>query len=171
MDSDGNKIKIEIKNKIRNFIDYLLDISDLQNLLKDLKIDQNELENEYFFKYIKTENPLELLRMIEFPVKELKKIGSNNIGVNQLYNDYYELIEFIENNRFIHYIISGIFSSGKSFTLNNIIGYNLYLLETGVSETTSHAFIVRNSKDINLYEASLVKNKFGYFFNKTKKIE
>ena len=170
MDSDGNKIKIEIKNKIRNFIDYLLDISDLQNLLKDLKIDQNELENEYFFKYIKTENPLELLRMIEFPVKELKKIGSNNIGVNQLYNDYYELIEFIENNRFIHYIISGIFSSGKSFTLNNIIGYNLYLLETGVSETTSHAFIVRNSKDINLYEASLVKNKFGYFFNKTNKL-
>ena len=170
MDSDGNKIKIEIKNKITNMIDNLLDITDLQDLLKDLKIEQKELENEDFFKYIKTENPLELINVLEFPIKELKKIGFNNLGVNQLNNDYYELTKFIESNKFIHYIISGIFSSGKSFTLNNIIGHNLYLLETGTSETTSHAFIVRNSEEINFYQAVLVKNKFGYFFNKTKKL-
>ena len=170
MDSDGNKIKIAIKNKIINMIDNLLDISDLQDLLKDLKIEKKELENEDFFKYIKTENPLELIYMLEFPIKELKKISFNNLGVNQLNKDFYELTKFIESNKFIHYIISGIFSSGKSFTLNNIIGHNLYLLETGTSETTSHAFIVRNSSEINFYKAGLVKNKFGYFFNKTKKL-
>ena len=68
------------------------------------------------------------------------------------------------------YIILGIFSSGKSFTLNNIIGHNSYMLETGRAETTNHAFVIRNSEKINLYKAALEKTKYGYFFNRKEKL-
>ena len=51
-----------------------------------------------------------------------------------------------------------------------MIGYNYCLLEHGVSDTTSHAFIIRNGKEINLYEAALVKNKYEYVFQKRKKL-
>lgn len=54
--------------------------------------------------------------------------------------------------------------------MNNIIGYNLYLLETGRDETTNHAFIVRYCNEINLYEAHLYKNKVEHFFEKGKKL-
>ena len=44
------------------------------------------------------------------------------------------------------------------------------MLEGGKSETTNHAFIIRNSNDINLYEASLIKNKFDFYFQKGAKL-
>ena len=75
----------------------------------------------------------------------------------------------MKNNQFMHFLISGPYSSGKSFLLNNIIGYNLYLLQTGRSETTNHAFIVRNNNThIKLYEANIIKNNYEYFFEKGK---
>ena len=77
----------------------------------------------------------------------------------------------MENNQFLHFLISGVYSSGKSFLLNNIIGNNLYLLETGRDETTNHAFIVRNNRNyIKLYEAHLIKNRYEYFFEKGKNL-
>ena len=169
MDKDGFIIKNAIKNKIRDSIDKLLDEKYFRDILDDLKISEKEL-NEDFIKFINIENPLNIIHVLDYPIKELKKIGYSNEGVTRLYNDYEDLTNFLENNIFIHYIILGIFSSGKSFTLNNMIGYNLYMLETGRAETTNHAFIIRYSKHINLFNALLEKTKYGYYFKKTEKI-
>ena len=121
-------------------------------------------------KYIITKDPIDIIKLLESPVKELKKIGGNNLGLIQLNKDYDDLINFLQNDQFLHFLISGPYSSGKTFFLNNIIGYNLYLLETGRDETTNHAFIVRYSNEINLYEALLHKNKVEHFFEKGKKL-
>lgn len=169
MDKDGFIIKNAIKNKIRDSIDKLLDEKYFRDILDDLKISKKEL-NEDFIKFINIENPLNIIHVLDYPIKELKKIGYSNEGVTRLYNDYEDLTNFLENNIFIHYIILGIFSSGKSFTLNNMIGYNLYMLETGRAETTNHAFIIRFNKHINLFNALLEKTKYGYYFKKTEKI-
>ena len=133
LDKDGFIIKNAIKNKIRDSIDKLLDEKYFRDILDDLKISEKEL-NEDFIKFINIENPLNIIHVLDYPIKELKKIGYSNEGVTRLYNDYEDLTNFLENNIFIHYIILGIFSSGKSFTLNNMIGYNLYMLETGRAE-------------------------------------
>ena len=169
LDKDGFIIKNAIKNKIRDSIDKLLDEKYFRDILDDLKISEKEL-NEDFIKFVNIENPLNIIHVLDYPIKELKKIGYSNEGVTRLYNDHEDLTNFLENNIFIHYIILGIFSSGKSFTLNNMIGYNLYMLETGRAETTNHAFIIRYSKHINLFNALLEKTKYGYYFKKTEKI-
>ena len=130
MDNDGIIIKNKIKNKIKDSINIFLDDKYFKEILEYLKINEKEL-NEDFIKYINIENPLNIIRILDYPIKELKKIGYSNEGVVTLYNDYEDLTKFLENSIFIHYIILGIYSSGKSFTLNNMIGYNLYMLETG----------------------------------------
>ena len=164
MDEDGNIIKTAIKNKIKILIDEFLDDRDYKKILEYTNIKEEDL-NEDFSKYIKIDEPLNFIQILQSPIKELKTI--NNSGILQLNDDFDELYQFINKNKFVNYIVIGEYSSGKSFTLNNIIGYNLYLLTGGPQETTSHAFIIRNSKFINLYEAVLVKNQFGYYFNKT----
>ena len=171
MDSDGIIIKEAIKKNIKNSIDNFLNDDYLNNLLKILKIDEKELLNINYIKYIYAEKPLNLINMLDIPIKELKNIGITNEGLIKLEKEYNFLIEFINNKMFIHYIFIGAYSSGKSFTLNNMIGgYNYELLETGRKETTKHAFIIRNSKEINLYEAEVEKSKYGYFIKKAKKL-
>ena len=167
MDEDGDIIKTAIKSKIKILIDKFLDDNDFKKILEYTNIKEEDL-NEDFSKYIKIDDPFNFIQILQSPIKELKTI--NNSGILQLNDDFDELYKFINKNKFINYIVIGEYSSGKSFTLNNIIGYNLYLLTGGQEETTSHAFIIRNSKLINLYEADLVKNQFGYYFNKKTKL-
>ena len=103
-------------------------------------------------------------------MKKLNKIGSKNQGIMDLSNGYDDIIRYIENGIFIHYIFFGAYTAGKSFTLNNIIGYNYNLLYCGNGETTRHAFIIRRSNSIKLYRVKLIKSKYGYVFNKTKQL-
>jgi len=166
---DGIKIKNEIKNKIKYLINEYLDDKILIELLNYFNINATELKED-FSKYIITKDPIDVIKLLESPVKELYKIGGSNLGINQLNKDYDNLINFLQNNQFLHFLISGPYSSGKTFLMNNIIGYNLYLLETGRDETTNHAFIIRYSKEINLYKAHLQKNKVEYFFEKGEKL-
>lgn len=166
---DGIKIKNEIKNKIKYLINEYLEDKILIELLNYFNINATELKED-FSKYIITKDPIDVIKLLESPVKELYKIGESNLGISQLNKDYDNLINFLQNNQFLHFLISGPYSSGKTFLMNNIIGYNLYLLETGRDETTNHAFIIRYSNEINLYEAHLQKNKVEYFFEKGKKL-
>ena len=85
-----------------------------------------------------------------------------------MYTNYEALVKNIENFIFIHYLLIGSFSSGKSFTLNNMIGYNYNLLESHEGEVTKHTFIVRNSETINLYKADF--DDKNQYFKKTIKI-
>ena len=169
MDLDGILIKNAIKGKIKELIDRFLNNKEFNSILKYLNISEEKL-NEDFSQYIVIKDPFTFLNTINEPIKELNKIGSDNEGIKKLNNEYDDLTKFIQKNKYIHYILSGVYSSGKTFTLNNIIGHNLYLLYTGGQETTSHAFIIRNNKEINLYEATLENSKYGYYFNKTKKL-
>ena len=104
LDKDGFIIINAIKNKIRDSIDKLLDEKYFRDILDDLKISEKEL-NEDFIKFINIENPLNIIHVLDYPIKELKKIGYSNEGVTRLYNDYEDLTNFLENNIFIHYII------------------------------------------------------------------
>ena len=169
MDSDGIMLKKAIINKIKEYIDMFLDDKNIREMMRDLNISEEELNNQYY-EYKELKNPLDSINKLNSIVKRLKLIGEENKGILELNNYCDDLIKYIKNGIFVHYIIIGSFSSGKSFTLNNMIGYNYNLLECGEGEVTNHAFIIRNSKDINLYEAVFVKNKYGYFFNKTIKI-
>ena len=169
IESEGIIIKNVTKNKIKDLINKFINDNSSDNLLKELKIDEEDL-NEDMTKYINKGDPLNVIHILEKPLKELKEIGIDNDGIIILNKDYEQLIKIIENNKLIHYIILGIFSSGKSFTLNNIIGYNYYLLEAGRTETTNHAFVVRYSKNITFYKAVLESNKYGYYFIKEKKL-
>ena len=167
-DQDGTKITNGIKFKIKYLIDEYLDDNSFEEIINILKIDKNQLENDYSLiesKKIKIA-PLDLIQILNKPILKLKEIETSNEGINELKSDYDNLIKFLNNKQFIHYLFSGPYSSGKSFTLNNIIGYNLYLLECGSSETTNHAFIIRYNESINLYKANIVKNKYQYFFEK-----
>ena len=167
-DPDGIQLKNAIRDKIKYSINKFLDKTIFNKILKYLEIEEKGL-NEDFTQYIYIKEPLEVIKLLNDPVKELKKIGGNNEGINKLNDNYDDLIKFMQNNRFMHFLISGPYSSGKSFLLNNIIGNNLYLLQIGRHETTNHAFIVRNNNtDIKLYEANLKKNKYEYFFEKGK---
>ena len=141
---DGIKIKNEIKNKIKYLINEYLEDKILFGLINYFNINASELKEDYI-KCIITKDPIDVIKLLESPVKELQKIGGSNLGISQINNDYDSLINFLQNNQFLHFLISGPYSSGKTFLLNNIIGYNLYLLETGRDETTNHAFIVRHS--------------------------
>ena len=167
-DQDGTKITNAIKYKIKNLIDKYLDDNSFEEIINILKIDKNQLENDYSLIESKKNKiaPLDLIQILNKPILKLKEIETSNEGINELKSDYDNLIKFLNNKQFIHYLFSGPYSSGKSFTLNNIIGYNLYLLEWGSSETTNHAFIIRYNENINLYKANIVKNKYQYFFEK-----
>ena len=72
MDKDGFIIKNAIKNKIRDSIDKLLDEKYFRDILDDLKISEKEL-NEDFIKFINIENPLNIIHVLDYPIKELKK--------------------------------------------------------------------------------------------------
>ena len=169
MDSDGIRLKKAIINKIKEYIDMFLDDKNIREMMRLLNISEEKLNNQSY-EYKELRNPLDSINKLFSIVKELKLIGKENKGIIKLNNNYDDLIKYIKNGIFVHYIIIGSFSSGKSFTLNNMIGYNYNLLECGEGEVTNHAFIIRNNKDINLYKAELVKNNYGYFFNKTIKI-
>ena len=169
MDSDGIRLKKAIINKIKEYIDIFLDDKNIIEMMRLLNISEEKLNNQYF-EYKELRNPLESINKLNSIVKRLKLIGKDNKGIIKLNDNYDDLIKYIKKGIFVHYIIIGSFSSGKSFTLNNMIGYNYNLLEFGEGEVTNHAFIIRNSKDINLYKAVIEKNKFGYFFKKTIKI-
>ena len=104
LDKDGFIIKNAIKNKIRDSIDELLNENNFKDILDDLKISEKEL-NEDFIKFINIENPLNIIHVLDYPIKELKKIGYSNEGVTRLYNDYEDLTNFLENNIFIHHTI------------------------------------------------------------------
>ena len=164
MNYNGNYLKKEIMKKIKNNIDTFLYDQNVTKILKDLNIAGIQL-NKTIHKDSK--NPLDFIIKLDKIVKELKEIGSDNLGIIKLNKDYEDLVKNIKNLMFIHYILIGSFSSGKSFTLNNMIGYNYNLLESHEGEVTRHAFIVRNSKTINLYKADLVKYDMNYYFNKT----
>lgn len=59
----------------------------------------------------------------------------------------------------IRFLLIGKYSTGKSSFLNNIIGYNLNLLQTSISECTKFALIIKYTKskeDICLIEAEKV---------------
>ena len=171
-DSDGSSIKNAIKHKIQTLINEFLDQKSLNQIFKLLKIDINDLEKELLLKSSKKviNNPMELIKALYQKILKLKELENGNEGINELNNDFLDLIHFMNNNQFLHYLMSGPYSSGKSFTLNNIIGYNLYLLETGTAETTNHAFIIRYNKNISLYKAKLVKTKYQFFFEKEEKL-
>jgi len=164
MNYNGNYLKKEIMKKIKNKIDTFLYEQNVTKILKDLDIAEIQL-NKNIHKDSK--NPQDFINKLYEIVKNLSEIGSDNLGIKKLNNDYEDLIKNIKNLMFIHYILIGSFSSGKSFTLNNMIGYNYNLLESHEGEVTRHAFIVRNSKKINLYKADLVKYDMNYYFNKT----
>lgn len=167
-DRDGTIIINVIKNKIKYLIDKFLDDNSFEEIIKILKIDKNQLEDDYSF--IESKNikmaPLDLIQILNKQILKLKEIEISNDGINELESDYDNLIKYLNNKQFMHYLFSGPYSSGKSFTLNNIIGYNYYLLEFGSGETTNHAFIIRYNENINLYKANIVKNKYQYFFEK-----
>ena len=169
MDSDGIKLKKELINKIVEYIDKFLDDKNIIEMMRLLNISMEELNNQVY-EYKEIKNPLDSINELNSIAKRLKNIGEGNRGIIKLNNDYENLLNYIKNGIFVHYIIIGSFSSGKSFTLNNMIGYNYNLLEYGEGEVTNHAFIIRNSKAINLYQAVFVKNNYSYFFQKTKKI-
>ena len=171
-DSDGIAIKNAIKNKIKTLLNEFLDQKSLNQIFKLLKIDINDLEKELILKSSKKviNNPMDLIKALHNKILKLKELENGNEGINELNNDFIDLINFMDNNQFLHYLMSGPYSSGKSFTLNNIIGYNLYLLETGTAETTNHAFIIRYNKNISLYKAKLVKTKYQFFFEKGEKL-
>ena len=168
-DNDGLKIKNVLKSKIKNSMDNFLNEEPLKEILNVIKVTEDELEKEHLSRVNlnkNTENPFEIIKILNEPIKKLDKLGNGNEGIKDLSKHYDDLIAFIGNNQFLHYLFSGPYSSGKSFTLNNLIGYNYYLLETGSAETTNHAFIIRYSKEINLYKGIIRDNKYQKFFEK-----
>ena len=70
-------------------------------------------------------------------------------------------------------LVIGKYTSGKSSTLNSIIGYDLDLLDASENECTKKAFVIKYCKDfsdISLLKFKLIKSEFGLYYFEEEKV-
>lgn len=142
----NEELKKKIQNRIKLIINDLLkfEFEDLKNaseqsitILNEIKKNIKNCDKEIFMnKYIK-----------EFD-KFIKDYEDDNCkNLNELKDLFINLKNYKENNKF-KLLFLGKISSGKTSLLNSIIGNNLNILESTMSECTKTNFIIKNSNKI-----------------------
>jgi hypothetical protein len=104
-------------------------------------------------------NEISFLKEINRHLTLITNFEQNSNVLNQLNEEFKDLDNFLQNSSGIRFLAVGKYSTGKSSFLNNIIGYNLNLLQTSISECTKFALIIKYTKskeDICLIEAEKV---------------
>jgi len=121
-----------------------------------------------------------LIDNIKTIINKLSKLGDYDDNSNRenkhpfgnIISLYQSLVEFSKTQLQSSFLLIGEMSSGKSTLINNLIGYNLNLLETKSSECTEVAIIIRYTKnisDIELVEAKYKKEKYRNYFTPENK--
>ena len=185
-DSFTNKVKRHIELRINDYLQN--EIYELkQKIIKILEKNQINLDEEKEKNYIeqnlkkkKLNSPKELIDNIKTIINKLSKLGDYDDNSNRdkkhpfgsIISLYQSLVEFSKTQLQSSFLLIGEMSSGKSTLINNLIGYNLNLLETKSSECTEVAIIIRYTKnisDIELVEAEYKKEKFRNYFTPENK--
>ena len=186
-DNFTRKVKSHIKSSISNYLKS--EIYELkEKIIIILKNNQINLDKEKEKDYIKQNlekkilnPPKELIDNINTIINKLAKLGdyddnskrANKHPFGNIISSYHSLLEFSNTQLLSSFLLIGQISSGKSSLINNLIGYNLNLLETRSSGCSEVVIIIRYNKnidDIELVEAEYKKEKYkNNFIPKNKK--
>ena len=171
---NDDDIKIVLKNKMKNIIENYLNIDQYSGMIseitKELNININENKREKLInKNINNlENPIEFLKNYRNYINTMNALYNNN-------NQRNKIIDIIDTtiNSLINYFLSirflliGPHNSGKSSILNNLIGYNQYLLPSKLQECTKMGVIIKyteKKENTKMYKAFFSRNNDGNYF-------
>ena len=170
-----------IKNLIKDTFNEYININQYSNLKQEiseiLKISiskQKEVTSTEIFEKLKKleknpnliQNPIQFIESIKENIDELINIQRDNEILQSIRNKYQETLKLLDET-VIRIITLGLYSSGKSSLLNNIIGYNLNLLQVNENQCTKLGLIIKYTKeieDISLYKAIFEKINEKLFF-------
>lgn len=180
-DIQRNKLENMIKNLIKDTFNEYININQYSNLKQEiseiLKISiskQKEVTSTEIFEKLKKleknpnliQNPIQFIESIKENIDELINIQRDNEILQSIRNKYQETLKLLDET-VIRIITLGLYSSGKSSLLNNIIGYNLNLLQVNENQCTKLGLIIKYTKeieDISLYKANIEKINGKLFF-------
>ena len=168
--NDPNKEKLEkliISKMEKILIDYL-DIDDYYALKRKIAdaIENKEAEktfgkiNEILEKFKKEpkklKNEMEFLNKINEYRISITNIDKESPFLQEIEKKSKELNNSLNNTSGIRFLAVGKYSTGKSSFLNSLIGNNINLLQTSISECTNFGLLIKYIKkkeDICLIEA------------------
>ena len=162
-----------IKNLIKDTFNEYININQYSNLKEEiseiLKISiskQKEVTSTEIFEKLKKleknpnliQNPIQFIESIKENIDELINIQRDNEILQSIRNKYQETLKLL-GETVIRIITLGLYSSGKSSLLNNIIGYNLNLLQVNENQCTKLGLIIKYKKEIEYISLYKVKIK------------
>ena len=184
-----NNLTKTLKMKLKDIYEDFIDLNKFENALKLIKKQECNHNSESLgeilkdsYKLLFEENkriykPVELIAissMLAECLNNFLTISKSSKILEQLKSDNLVFKENLCYKMRFKILVIGKYSSGKSSTLNSIIGYDLDLLDASENECTKKAFVIKYCKDfsdISLLKSKLIKSEFGlYYFEEEKEV-
>ena len=178
-ESIENKLFDKIFNSLKNSVRSYNDFSDFENLMEEI-LKNLGIENEKIDEIKRTNTnvinndiiaikrqPIEILESLNIILEKIKALKKGEY-IESIYNEYLFFKNFIQKEVKLRIPTIGIYSSGKSSLINNIIGQKLLPISTEMC--TNLGIIIKytdNLDEVCLQQVKLQKSKNhmeNYFF-------
>ena len=173
-----DKIKSGLLTSFKNSFESFVNLKDFKNQIEELKkklqIDYSSNNtNKIIEKFQNQSNFMHLINKIKELKKiilELERLEPNNDFIKKRIKENDELLTYLDKDSKIRISILGLYSSGKSTILNNIIG--LDILPTHSDECTRRGVIIRyhNKTEPELYKTKFIKKLDYYYFEENESL-